>query len=1255
MTKDDEAGDTPEKADPLQVLGFVAWVDSLERIDTLLVEYRHAQVNLIHHLHAPVLYRFLRREEPYIWGKPGAFEGDDWYRVLRQPDFSAKKLASEWVRSYPMPRFVVGNDEALQGEHDPTRKLQAEIQEFWNGGHWSLDQRRHYLILKTLQDIKADLVADRLTLCWWALWAFGVLDPDPYPKERNGSQRLARFMVLRAGVTRKIYDYVERLRDLQAQFERDLDMGFQDHPRPSLTRRREQGIYTGFLTERCRDIGRSIAMLLDSQRVPAPSPASWGPVMHRWKHDFTSRSFIHLHQTSADGEDRWHTSFINSSYWMPERPDLQSVLAHEVAHEAMDRRYYSNDALTNSRDPFGRLLRLFDHCLQSFDGHQDNERPSSHFRRSLIRELACDLLAATVEGHGYLLALFEEIAGDGLDIFFDRPDGRYDLELAHYLERHGGFLDRERDWYLRLRVTATWLQVIHHLDPHPLDTKLEKGVLDLTEAMLEFLDRLHGPNRSQLHHWRSLGQRLCHLVQHSDAAEDFRRWRLSRSEDDIKDGDPDKESDDPGREGMSRAPWYFPRFSRRLPKSVQKHLYARLVEQKRQPGYPCERMGEEETRRWIVKHYFDGDEDESGIFRHIYDIAWQCMLTRSIDFLSDRGRSHGRERNWIANLQCHAALGREFYQLALEVHYNQSQPPFHYLFIVVHQLQHLFGDGPRWLELDPVLRDKLQEWLGREQNEKPRDPNWRDKPIKEFDNLFREFPPDSMHESDVRGEFDKKAREIAERHTALAWRDFYGWFRHHRLKFYSGHEIDSDPSFQKYEERLRTLEKLLRGKLNQLIDIFRDKKYELKPGDFVYPLFGYLESTRLAERGNRDERMQRLIQALRPDNESHVPDYYLIGRIAIAGSYLAKQGKLDQEEEPVRLTDWLDRFRAQNYCWDGERTVCRPSQGKEKSGQHGRRYYQGVLGRYDLMAWIKTRPMCRCTLPEFSQPPCAKPERPNFWEVEEFPAFFVRREQAIPVRLDHKRPFPDEEAPGKEIPVLAVLSVALTQRYARIDALHRLLRAWDERYNPHEPGRLPDKPLQIEQIGSLLHANDRLFLTDGWDDLLLILSDQPNESDEPNEPSDESRENRLQEIFAIQSAFFEDFMVDRTELMLAASYIPIATASRHFQLSVQLRLMEDRTLGYENSEFRERMKANIEKSEFWRNVPKQLINLCRTPGRTDYTLTLPGLDKYLTDPNLDPKPRFESKRLSELFEGTQIDAIQTTIGKKVELGSSITE
>jgi|GEM_PF-6961682 len=140
-----------------------------------------------------------------------------------------------------------------------------------------------------------------------------------------------------------------------------------------------------------------------------------------------------------------------------------------------------------------------------------------------------------------------------------------------------------------------------------------------------------------------------------------------------------------------------------------------------------------------------------------------------------------------------------------------------------------------------------------------------------------------MYKEKVRRRFEGKAQDIARQHTALTWRDFYGWFEQHGLKFYSERKADPDGSSQRYEERLRTLDKLLRRKLDQLIDIF-GQQCELEPGNPIYPLIGYLEGTRLAEKGGRSERMPRLIEALRPDEKPHVPDYYLIVRIAIVGS-----------------------------------------------------------------------------------------------------------------------------------------------------------------------------------------------------------------------------------------------------------------------------------------------------------------------------------------------------------------------------------
>jgi len=46
-------------------------------------------------------------------------------------------------------------------------------------------------------------------------------------------------------------------------------------------------------------------------------------------------------------------------------------------------------------------------------------------------------------------------------------------------------------------------------------------------------------------------------------------------------------------------------------------------------------------------------------------------------------------------------------------------------------------------------------------------------------------------------------------------------------------------------------------------------------------------------------------------------------------------------------------------------------------------------------------------------------------------------------------------------------------------------------------------------------------------------------------------------------------------------------------------------------------------------------------------MTFPGLNKYLKGRDV------KTEQLFELFKGTQIDAIQTTIGRKIEWGDTV--
>ena len=113
-----------------------------------------------------------------------------------------------------------------------------------------------------------------------------------------------------------------------------LQVQIQEDPRPIIERRREQGMYTSYLAGRCRDLREELAMLLDSMgaRPTERRPRRYGSLlMHRWNHDFTSKySRLTDAVGSAMDAGAYHLGrdavFVNTSYWMPERPDLRALL-----------------------------------------------------------------------------------------------------------------------------------------------------------------------------------------------------------------------------------------------------------------------------------------------------------------------------------------------------------------------------------------------------------------------------------------------------------------------------------------------------------------------------------------------------------------------------------------------------------------------------------------------------------------------------------------------------------------------------------------------------------------------------------------------------------------------------------------------------------------------------------------------------------------------------------------------------------------
>jgi hypothetical protein len=779
------------------IIAFLSFLDIIDRLDVLILEARHTQVNIVHQLRMPTLHRALRFEECFLWGgwrdldekwqtSAGPEAAKTWYDVCLSRDFDAKALAARAViRLPPTPRIPNREEcDSLARELDREKdgklctalkdpigwevrtciliELRHRINRLWATGAWSTTQKRQYHILAALQLLKRDILTDKLAFFCHAFETFDAERRDP----RRRADAIGHFLLLRTAFLARSREYVVSLGELQGQFNRDMDMGVGDQYRPMLERRREQGIYSGFLADFTRDIQEQIDLLF-AKLSPKNTLSNERVVMHRWHHDFTSSNELYrprvwgrpkpeaiardcaslAEQRPASGEEGSvrppeapktrksdgeaagqdktpvRIGFVNTSYWMLERPDLQPAIAHEVAHLALQDRYMDlhEPALSVATDPLAELLRTLNRCLIIYQAGApaelsfDNElRP-----RQLLKEIGADLIAVTVTGPAFVVALALEILGFRLEELFLQPDEQYDIELERFIDQRGldEVTDPARAWYLRLHLACTWCELTQHRSDDPYATsKLErrvlKGVRDAADLLFDRVARINGIHPEADSYWRSLKDRLCTIAKTSRAAEQCRLWRKERG-------------DDYSEDGTHAGRRLYPRSSRRLPNVVRNLLFERMLGHKRMPGQPlCDKnlpdaisdfdalyLDYEEhgtpIRFCSIRQRTSGAGQDSKdlirlggrpLFQHHYDIPWQCAVIRCVDFLH-RPQEHsnggsplfGADR-WPEQVHQHTSLGRALYQIGLEFHFWRARSSFHRFASVVRLLIEVLRD-----------------------------------------------------------------------------------------------------------------------------------------------------------------------------------------------------------------------------------------------------------------------------------------------------------------------------------------------------------------------------------------------------------------------------------------------------------------------------------------------------------------------------------------------------------------------------------
>ncbi len=1162
---------------PEDYLYLLSWHDSLERLDMLILEIRHLQTNIIHSLRAPFLYNVLQKEEDHLWGKTWE-EGLSRKRISH---YDLAKLTKDCIPLFP--------NKFSQSDSD-----NGELINIWNSNAWREDQRRHYHLLEGLQTLKRSIFFDKLTLSHYAKNRLYKCD-DSLNREED---MFSKFYILRSGISAHIYKYIQDLENYQSAYSKALDSGAQDHPRPSVERRRELGIYTDYLSDRCRDLWTEMRILMEHLGQKEGYHQT-NVILHRWQHDYTSRTRAIDDEVaifSRESEGLLPSRrFITTSYFMPERPDLQPIIAHEIAH-CIIRDYMGdlNGPLHHSNGLFSDLISDIYDIFNIFDAHpglpgayRNTPLIDAH---SLVREMAADMLAISAKGSSYLYALFLELFPSGLERILESPSGRIDplVILEEPIHCPTKAVLKRSDWYLRLLVASEWLKFIHHGTTTELDSQLMAGVVISCEKLSTYLDTLVPDSFSDSgKKWSSLATQIVKLLKRHPATKAIKTWRKMRSKDE---GNKDK-----------KGARNFPRSTMRLSREIR----AMTLEILRCEATKRHRKHIDEDEMLMKYGLYSSSAlrktpSRDNLYRHIYDIPWQSSLFRAIDFYAqlDHNPLHRPPKtNPFRTLHEDFSLGRDIFFFALDFYIWRSESAARRLISTVTIVREILSKTSANSSLSPSgtpyrkqLFDILRNWIDSTPTIQG-ETEWP--PIKSIDDLIFTI---------------------------------------------QDHSDKPGPKLRKYERACGHILKDLFDKLSACwgeIKDYEQTRNETEPS--IIPIYTYLsirasdtrQENMTAIKSDKEYFFSTLKEAFLspPHNISYIDTSdtnklrelkgVLIGRISLSGPYSKTYDPKRQTKSgtcpPLFIIDMISEAAT-----DFSR--------KSRSGDY-RATLLPVLGRYDFFSIQPTSYLCRCTLPNF--PNTRKnPNNEKCW-----PVFFLRREMAFEIQLSShskQEELDDDEEKNCGNDIAAFLVITLQKRSYRLDFIYRLIHAINEKasYSEFLNG---DRDLQtIESIGRLFTPDDSAFLTDGWCDLVIAFRYAQGPLKDNGSASD-----RLSDIFKIQRAIYQDFMVDRTELILSTSalYVACNNMPDKWDVHIRIRLMEDNSLIPSNKLFKNHLTEVMEK---WPSS----IEINEIPGRMDFSIRFIKTDS-VRDIFL------ELLGESKMWVRQLIDRVDTTIGKKL--------
>ena len=718
-----------------------------------------------------------------------------------------------------------------------------------------------------------------------------------------------------------------------------------------------------------------------------------------------------------------------------------------------------------------------------------------------------------------------------------------------------------RDWLLRIKITTYWLQKCHHLPTGNLGSLLLDGIDQALDDLNAYLDSLivHAdPSRGIM--WGVLIRRLCEVIEGCDAIKSAKDWRRKRSEDDIaypKSRNAEKEK--------KRGPRKLPRSMARLHKDVRNKLFymqlnAKSRDDRPLSGIPDNREGMFEQYYEVVSlgdryAHYDRDTEANTLFRHLYDIPWQAALMRAMDIVGSKNTNFSYNLQdppeIIRQLHNSFPLGRAFFSYALEFYSWSVEPAIHRLRTAVDIVAKIVSKFDQ-LNVDDQNNVEPKKEIGNELQ------TW----LGEETNIlvldrkiwlgFRKRTRDQLLSAMEKQKEDYSAYAILNAYQNIS-------------------SFDS--------EICRSCERVAGLKLNTLHDLL-EKLYKLLNNDGKndsYCEFIKFLSIRSSETKTDfiGSMTSSLSNCMPGDQKGGKLNTAVLGRIASYGLYPTYPDKNLHEEI---------RDRSQN-------TVSR-SDGKPINIWH-------VLGRYDAIIIEETRPIYRYPL-QYSF------LRRGTKDDEYFPPFFARQEMALFGRFIHSLKKDDNDTQpnlqpenfssiteffNKNKPV-AFFVITLQKRQYRLDFIYLLIRAKTDS--------------TCQRLSNVVKATinentDAYFLTDGWGDIVIVFSN-PNDSKDLNL-------KKLENIFEFQKVISQNFMVDRTDLILtplAFNYAltdNVKSQQLKWSLFLQIRLIEDRVTDKAKDEFIDYFYEKKNKDDSCKSILQYLdLRLLSAPGKDDFII-----------------------------------------------------